>query len=60
VAQTYMIQLVVEADEVDWEVFAIDKQNVWESLEHSTAAVLCDAVYDAGRVLEPFMPEWLQ
>jgi hypothetical protein len=55
-----MIQLVVEADEVDWEVFAIDKKNVWESLDHSTAAVLSDAVYDAGRILEPFMPEWLR
>jgi hypothetical protein len=59
-AQTYMIQLVIESDEVDWEVFAIDKNNVWESIDNATAAVLGDAIFDAGLVLKPFVPEWLQ
>jgi hypothetical protein len=60
VAETYIVQLNVEDDEVDWEVYAIDKRGIWESVEAGCAAVYGDALTDASRVLRPFMPEWLQ
>jgi hypothetical protein len=55
-----MVQLNLEGDEVDWEVFAIDKRGIWESLDRGCAAVYGDALCDADRVLKPFMPEWLR
>jgi hypothetical protein len=59
-AETYMVQLVVEDDEVDWEVYTIDKRGIWESIDRGVAAVYGDALTDASRILHPFMPEWLQ
>jgi hypothetical protein len=59
-AETYIVQLNVEDDEVDWEVYGVDKNGIWESLEAGTSAVYGDALSDASRVLKPFMPEWLR
>lgn len=59
-AETYIVQFTVEDDEIDWEVYAIDKRGIWESLERGCSAVMGDAVHDSGRVLYPFMPEWLR
>jgi hypothetical protein len=60
VAETYMVQLTVEDDEVDWELFAIDKRGIWESVDRGCAAVYSDALLEASMTLKPFMPEWLQ
>jgi hypothetical protein len=59
-AEQYVVELNVEGDEVDWEVFAIPRSGVWESLDRGVAAVYGDALVDAGRVLRPLMPEVLQ
>jgi len=60
VAETYIVQLTVEQDEVDWEVYAVGKRGIWESLDRGCAAVYGDAMLDASMTLKPFMPEWLR
>jgi hypothetical protein len=57
--ETYMVELTIEGDEIDWAVFYVDKNNVWESIETGTSAVYGDALFDAGKVLHDFMPEHL-
>jgi hypothetical protein len=59
-AETYMVQLNVERDEVDWEVFSVPKSGVWESLVRGSSAVLGDALVEADMVLRPFVPEELR
>jgi hypothetical protein len=57
--ETYMVELTLEGDEIDWTVFYVDKSNVWEAIDTGTSAVYGDALLDAGRVLADFMPDHL-
>ena len=58
-SETYVIQLTLEDDEVDWEVFVVHKNNERESIDRAASAGYDDAVFDAARALRPFMPEVL-
>jgi hypothetical protein len=59
-AQIYMVELTVEKDEVDWQVYGVDRNGIWELLHRGVSAVYGDALHEADQVLRPFMPEVLR
>jgi hypothetical protein len=58
--ETYAVYLHLENDGVDWEVFGVDKGGLFESLHRGSSFVYSDALFEAGVILRPFMPEELQ
>ena len=57
-AEKWKIELHVEDDLIDWMLSRQMKDGGWEKVEEGSGPVVDDVLYDAGRELELFLPEW--
>lgn len=57
-AERWRIDVYVEDDTLEWTLSRRTQNDDYELVEEDTAYVVSDALHDAGRELEKFLPEW--